>query len=189
MLIQPFHKKYQDQFVKKHGVKLGFMSLFTKACTIAMRNHPLVNAQIEGDNMIIPQYVDMGIAVSSAKGLVVPVVRNSEAMGLAEIAKEIGSLYAVTRGNLDAIIITGGLAYNQDVLQPLLEYLDTVRESRTGVTRYNQGLDADSLNKTATGVNALMSQSQMRMELIARVFAETGVKDLFKRIKQNWIID
>tara|TARA_R100001463_G_scaffold20173_2_gene49243 strand:+ start:7355 stop:9544 length:2190 start_codon:yes stop_codon:yes gene_type:complete len=65
---------------------------------------------------------------------------------------------------------------------PLLEYLDTVRESRTGVTRYNQGLDADSLNKTATGVNALMSQSQMRMELIARVFAETGVKNLFKRI-------
>jgi hypothetical protein len=65
---------------------------------------------------------------------------------------------------------------------PLLEYLDTVRESRTGVTRYNQGLDADSLNKTATGVNALMSQSQMRMELVARVFAETGIKDLFKKI-------
>ena len=54
---------------------------------------------------------------------------------------------------------------------PLLEYLDTVRETRTGVTRYNQGLDADSLNKTATGVNAIMTQSQMRMELIARVFA------------------
>ena len=65
---------------------------------------------------------------------------------------------------------------------PLLEYLDTVRETRTGVTRYSQGLDADSLNKTATGVNTLMSQSQMRMELIARVFAETGIKDLFKRI-------
>jgi hypothetical protein len=65
---------------------------------------------------------------------------------------------------------------------PLLEYLDTVRETRTGVTRYSQGLDADSLNKTATGVNTLMSQSQMRMELIARVFAETGVKDLFRRI-------
>jgi len=65
---------------------------------------------------------------------------------------------------------------------PLLEYLDTVRESRTGVTRYSQGLDADALNKTATGVNTLMSQTQMRMELIARIFAETGVKDLFKRI-------
>ena len=65
---------------------------------------------------------------------------------------------------------------------PLLEYLDTVRETRTGVTRYSQGLDADSLNKTATGVNAIMTQSQMRMELIARVFAETGIKDLFRRI-------
>ncbi|MDC3307084.1 hypothetical protein OAV02_00045 [bacterium] len=65
---------------------------------------------------------------------------------------------------------------------PLLEYLDTVRETRTGVTRYSQGLDAQALNKTATGVNTLMSQSQMRMELIARVFAETGIKDLFKRI-------
>ena len=74
---------------------------------------------------------------------------------------------------------------NQTISQqafPLLEYLDTVRETRTGVTRYSQGLDADSLNKTATGVNTLMSQSQMRMELIARVFAETGVKDLFRRI-------
>ena len=74
---------------------------------------------------------------------------------------------------------------NQTISQqafPLLEYLDTVRETRTGVTRYSQGLDADSLNKTATGVNTLMNQSQMRMELIARIFAETGVKDLFKRI-------
>jgi hypothetical protein len=74
---------------------------------------------------------------------------------------------------------------NQTISQqafPMLEYLDTVRETRTGVTRYSQGLDADSLNKTATGVNTLMSQTQMRMELIARIFAETGVKDLFKRI-------
>jgi hypothetical protein len=74
---------------------------------------------------------------------------------------------------------------NQTISQqafPLLEYLDTVRETRTGVTRYSQGLEADSLNKTATGVNTLMNQSQMRMELIARVFAETGIKDLFRRI-------
>jgi hypothetical protein len=74
---------------------------------------------------------------------------------------------------------------NQTISQqafPLLEYLDTVRETRTGVTRYSQGLDADSLNKTATGINTLMTQTQMRMELIARVFAETGVKDLFKKI-------
>lgn len=65
---------------------------------------------------------------------------------------------------------------------PLLEYLDTVREVRTGVTKYNQGLDSDSLNKTATGISAIMNQTQMRAELIARIFAETGVKDLFRKI-------
>jgi len=66
----------------------------------------------------------------------------------------------------------------------LLEYTDTVRENRVGVTRYNQGVDADSLNKTATGISQIMSASQQRIELIARVFAETGVKDLFWAIME-----
>lgn len=65
---------------------------------------------------------------------------------------------------------------------PMLEFLDSVRENRTGVTRYNQGLDANSLNKTATGITSIMSASQQRLELVARVFAETGVKRLFKLI-------
>jgi hypothetical protein len=66
---------------------------------------------------------------------------------------------------------------------PMLNYLDTVREARTGITKSAQGLDADTLNsKTATGVNTLMTQTQMRSELIARIFAETGVKDLFRKI-------
>jgi hypothetical protein len=65
---------------------------------------------------------------------------------------------------------------------PLLEYLDQVREVRTGVTKYNQGLDSESLNKTATGISAIMNQTQMRSELIARIFAETGVKDLFRKM-------
>jgi hypothetical protein len=64
----------------------------------------------------------------------------------------------------------------------MIEYLDTVREQRTGITRYNQGLDADTLNKTATGINAIQSASQQRLELIARIFAETGVKRAFKRV-------
>jgi hypothetical protein len=64
----------------------------------------------------------------------------------------------------------------------LLEYVDTVKENRTGVTRYNQGIDADSLNKTATGINQIMSAAQARIQLIARVFAETGIKDLFYAI-------
>lgn len=107
--IMDLRKKYQDQFVKKHGIKLGFMSLFTKACTIAMKKHPLVNAQINDDKLLIPQYVDMGIAVSSDKGLVVPVVRNSEAMGLAEIEKEIGRLATKARdGKITIEDMSGG---------------------------------------------------------------------------------
>jgi hypothetical protein len=64
----------------------------------------------------------------------------------------------------------------------MLEYVDTIRENRTGVTRYNQGLDANSLNKTATGINNIMNASQQRIELIARIFAETGVKDMMWQI-------
>lgn len=65
---------------------------------------------------------------------------------------------------------------------PMLEYWDSVKENRTGVTRYNQGLDADSLNKTATGINQIIGQSMKRLEMIARLFAETGVKDLFRQV-------
>lgn len=65
------------------------------------------------------------------------------------------------------------------IAYPMLEYVDAMKENRTGVTRYNQGLDANSLNKTATGVNQIMSAAQQRIELIARIFAETGVKELF----------
>lgn len=65
---------------------------------------------------------------------------------------------------------------------PLLEYIDTIRENRTGVTRYNQGIDASSLNKTASGITQIMTAAQQRIDLIARVFAETGIKDLFRLI-------
>lgn len=102
-------KKYQDLFVKKHDVKLGFMSLFTKACCLAMENHPLVNAQIEGEELLIPQYVDMGIAVSAPKGLVVPVLRNAESMNLATIEKEIKRLATKAReGKLSIDEMSGG---------------------------------------------------------------------------------
>jgi len=70
---------------------------------------------------------------------------------------------------------------NQSAFQ-MIEYVDTVREQRTGITRYNQGLDSDTLNKTATGVQMIQNAAQQRLELIARVFAETGVKRLFRRV-------
>lgn len=82
------------------------------------------------------------------------------------------------RGGVDGVVMP--LVHPQvggDVMQAV-EYIDSVRENRTGVTRYNQGLDANSLNKTATGVNSIMNAAQQRIELIARMFAETGVKSL-----------
>lgn len=107
--LMDLRKKYQDQFVKTHGTKLGFMSLFTKACTLAMKKHPLVNAQIEGEELLIPEYVDMGIAVSSEKGLVVPVVRNSESMSLAQIELEIKRLASKARdGKITIDDMAGG---------------------------------------------------------------------------------
>ena len=90
--LMDLRKKYKDQFKEKHGVNLGFMSFFTKACTIALKEFPAINAQINGDEVIYHDYADIGIAVSTPKGLVVPVVRNAETMSLAQIEKEILSL-------------------------------------------------------------------------------------------------
>jgi 2-oxoglutarate dehydrogenase E2 component (dihydrolipoamide succinyltransferase) len=107
--LMDMRRKYQDQFVKSHGVKLGFMSLFTKACCLAAKKYPLVNSQIEGEELVIPHYVDMGIAVSSDKGLVVPVLRNAESMGLHEIELEIKRLAEKARsGKITIDEMSGG---------------------------------------------------------------------------------
>lgn len=107
--VMALRKKYQDEFVKKNGIKLGFMSLFTKACTIAMKSYPLVNGQIDGEELVIPQYVDMGIAVSSDKGLVVPVIKNAENMSFAQIEQEIKRLAGKARdGKLSIDEMSGG---------------------------------------------------------------------------------
>jgi hypothetical protein len=81
----------------------------------------------------------------------------------------------------DALVPITTAPLGGDVFQ-MIEYIDNVREQRTGVTRYNQGLDADTLNRTASGINAIQNAAQQRLELIARVFAETGVKRAFRRI-------
>ena len=95
--LMNLRKKYKDAFTKKHGVGLGFMSLFTKAVTVALKDWPAVNAQINGDEIIYHDYADIGIAVSTPKGLVVPVVRNAESLSLAEIEKEILALATKAR--------------------------------------------------------------------------------------------
>ncbi len=82
--------KYKDLFEKKHGVRLGFMGFFTKAVTMALRDVPGVNAQIEGDEIVYHEYADISVAVSAPNGLVVPVIRNAESMSVAQVEKTIG---------------------------------------------------------------------------------------------------
>ena len=89
----------KDVFLEKYKVKLGFMGLFTKACTEALKYFPVVNAQLDGDEIVFHDYVDMGIAVSAPKGLMVPVVRNAESLTLPQIETEIGRLAKRARDN------------------------------------------------------------------------------------------
>lgn len=97
--IMSLKKKYNDKFKEKYGVSIGFMSLFTKAVSIALKQFPQVNSIIDGDELIYHSYVDVGIAVSSPKGLVVPVVRNAESMTIAEIELKIKELAEKARNN------------------------------------------------------------------------------------------
>jgi len=101
--IMDIRAQYKDKFKEDHGVSLGFMSFFTKAITEALNLFPAVNAQIDGDEMIYHNYADIGIAVSSPKGLMVPVVRNAEQMSLAEIESEIKRLAVKARDGKIAI--------------------------------------------------------------------------------------
>ena len=107
--IMDLRNKFKDKFKETHGVSLGFMSFFTKAVTEALRQFPAVNGMIDGDFMITHDYADIGIAVSSPKGLMVPVVRNAEKMSLAEIEAEIKRLAIKARdGKIDISDMEGG---------------------------------------------------------------------------------
>jgi 2-oxoglutarate dehydrogenase E2 component (dihydrolipoamide succinyltransferase) len=90
---------FSAKFKEKHGVGLGFMSLFTKAVTIALQHFPQVNSMIDGDEVVTPNYADIGIAVSAPKGLVVPILRNADTMSIAEIETKIKELAVKARDN------------------------------------------------------------------------------------------
>ncbi|MFG1485461.1 2-oxoglutarate dehydrogenase complex dihydrolipoyllysine-residue succinyltransferase [Halobacteriovorax sp. RZ-2] len=107
--VMELRKKYKDAFKDKHDIGLGFMSFFTKACTKALMEIKGVNAQIDGENIIYHDYADVGIAVSTPKGLVVPVIRNAESLSLAQIEKEVRRLALKGRdGKLTVDEMTGG---------------------------------------------------------------------------------
>ncbi len=88
--LMDLRKEYKDVFEKKYGVKLGFMSFFARACITALQEIPAVNAEISGDEIVYKNYVNMGVAVGTEKGLVVPVIRNVETMSLADIEQAVG---------------------------------------------------------------------------------------------------
>ncbi len=107
--IMDLRKKYKEQFKEKFEVGLGFMSFFTKACCMALEEWPAVNAMIDGEEMVFNDYCDISIAVSSPRGLVVPVVRNAESMSFDQIEKEIMRLAVRAReGKLTIPEMTGG---------------------------------------------------------------------------------
>ena len=107
--VMEMRRKYKDLFEKKHGVKLGFMGFFTAAVCHALKEIPAVNAEIDGDDIIYKNFCHVGVAVGTDKGLVVPVVRNADQMGIAEIEKEIGRLGMAARdGQLSMADMQGG---------------------------------------------------------------------------------
>jgi len=107
--LMDMRKKYKDQILKDHDVKLGFMSAFAKACTFALRDIPAANASIEGEEIVYRDYVDLSVAVATPKGLVTPVVRNAESMSFIEIEKEIALLGKKARdGKLTLEDMAGG---------------------------------------------------------------------------------
>jgi 2-oxoglutarate dehydrogenase E2 component (dihydrolipoamide succinyltransferase) len=97
--IMELRNKYKDVFKEKHGVGLGFMSFFAKACSIALSEWPAVNAYIDGDEIVYHDYADISIAVSTPRGLTVPVLRNVESMSMADVEKKVGELAAKARDN------------------------------------------------------------------------------------------
>jgi len=107
--VMALRKQYQDLFIKKYGLKLGFMSFFVKASIDALQAYPGINAEIRGDEIVFKRYYDIGVAVGGGKGLVVPVVRDADRRSFAELEQAIAELAAKARENrLTLDDLTGG---------------------------------------------------------------------------------
>ena len=107
--VMDLRKKYQERFEKEHGVRLGFMSFFVKAAVHALKKYPIVNASVDGNDIVYHGYFDVGIAVSSPRGLVVPILRDADQMGFSDIEKKIADLGKRAQdGKLTIEELTGG---------------------------------------------------------------------------------
>jgi 2-oxoglutarate dehydrogenase E2 component (dihydrolipoamide succinyltransferase) len=131
--VMALRNSYKDGFEKKHGVKLGFMGFFVKACIAALKEIPAVNAEIDGDDIVYKNYYDIGVAVSTERGLVVPVVRDADASGVAEIERQIGDFAGRARDNklkLEELLggtftITNGGVFGSLMSTPILNMPQT----------------------------------------------------------------
>jgi 2-oxoglutarate dehydrogenase E2 component (dihydrolipoamide succinyltransferase) len=107
--VMEMRKKYQERFEKEHGTRLGFMSFFVKAAVHALKRFPVVNASIDGNDIVYHGYFDIGVAVGSARGLVVPILRDADRMSFAEIEKKIADFGKRAQdGKLGIEELTGG---------------------------------------------------------------------------------
>ncbi len=107
--VMALRSRHQDQFSARHGIKLGFMSFFVKACIEALRQFPLINASIDGNDIVYHEYYDIGVAVSTDRGLIVPVLRNADALGFGEIEKAVvGYAQRAREGSITLEELTGG---------------------------------------------------------------------------------
>jgi 2-oxoglutarate dehydrogenase E2 component (dihydrolipoamide succinyltransferase) len=107
--VNELRARYKDAFEKQHGVKLGFMSFFTKACVEALRKFPAVNASVDGNDIVYHEYFDVGVAVSTDRGLIVPILRDADQQSFADIEKSIGNFAARARaGTITMEELTGG---------------------------------------------------------------------------------
>ena len=107
--VMEMRKRFQDRFEKEHGVKLGFMSFFVKAAVAALKKYPVINASVDGTDIVYHGYFDIGIAVGSPRGLVVPVIRNADQMSFADIEKKIAEFGQKAKdGKLGMDDLTGG---------------------------------------------------------------------------------
>ena len=97
--VMALRERYQEQFTKRHGIKLGFMSFFVKAAVDALKAFPIVNAEVRGTDIIYKDHYDIGVAVGGGKGLVVPVVRNADRLSLAEVERAIAELAVKAKEN------------------------------------------------------------------------------------------
>ena len=107
--VMEMSKRFQDKFEKEHGVKIGFMSFFVKAAVAALKKYPVINASVDGTDIVYHGYFDIGIAVGSPRGLVVPILRNADQMSFADIEKKIAEFGVKARdGKLTLDDLTGG---------------------------------------------------------------------------------